>query len=38
LLDLKDCGDETPMLAIGDGAIGFWSALGEVYPQTKEQR
>jgi len=27
-----------PKLAIGDGALGFWKALAEVYPTTKEQR
>lgn len=27
-----------PVLAIGDGALGFWSALGEVFPQTRAQR
>jgi transposase-like protein len=27
-----------PVLAIGDGALGFWGALREVFPQTTEQR
>ena len=27
-----------PELAIGDGAMGFWSALDEVFPKTKQQR
>ena len=27
-----------PKLAIGDGALGFWGAVGEVWPETKEQR
>jgi transposase-like protein len=27
-----------PVLAIGDGALGFWGALREVFPETKEQR
>ena len=27
-----------PVLAVGDGALGFWGALREVFPQTKEQR
>jgi transposase-like protein len=27
-----------PVLAIGDGALGFWAALREVYPETREQR
>jgi len=38
LLDLKGRGVESPKLAIGDGGMGFWAALREVYPQTKEQR
>ena len=25
-------------LAVGDGALGFWSALSEVYPETRSQR
>ena len=27
-----------PLLAIGDGALGFWSALEEVFPSTRQQR
>ena len=27
-----------PVLAIGDGALGFWGALREVFPDTREQR
>jgi transposase-like protein len=27
-----------PVLAVGDGALGFWSALGEVFPATRVQR
>jgi len=39
LLDLKQRGlTKPPKLAVGDGAIGFWAALWEVYPTTKEQR
>ena len=39
LLDLKRRGLlKGPKLAIGDGALGFWTALREVYPGTKEQR
>jgi len=39
LLDLKMRGMElAPKLATGDGAMGFWAALHEVYPQTREQR
>ena len=39
LLDLRSRGLQTaPKLAIGDGALGFWSALDEVFPETKRQR
>ncbi len=38
LRDLKRRGMAAPVLAIGDGALGFWAALREVYPQTEEQR
>jgi transposase-like protein len=39
LLDLKRRGLEAgPELAAGDGALGFWKALREVYGQTREQR
>jgi putative transposase len=39
LLDVKRRGLAIdPKLAIGDGALGFWKALAEVYPATKEQR
>jgi transposase-like protein len=27
-----------PVLAAGDGALGFWSAVREVFPETREQR
>jgi transposase-like protein len=27
-----------PHLAVGDGALGFWKALNQVYPTTREQR
>jgi putative transposase len=38
LLDLKARGlTEPPELAIGDGAMGFWAALSEIYPQTRGQ-
>ena len=29
---------EAPMLATGDGALGFWKALRQVYPSTRQQR
>lgn len=36
---LKERGLETgPRLAVGDGALGFWAALEEVYPHTRLQR
>jgi len=39
LLDLKQRGiQEGPKLAIGDGALGFWAALREVFPGCREQR
>ena len=38
LLQLKSRGMNVPELAIGDGTMGFWAALEEVYPETREQR
>ncbi len=38
LRDLKRRGMTAPKLASGDGALGFWAALRQVYPGTKEQR
>ena len=39
LLDLKRRGLViAPELAIGDGALGFWKALREIYGETREQR
>ena len=39
LLDVKARGlDVDPKLATGDGALGFWKALREVWPATREQR
>jgi transposase-like protein len=38
---LRDCarrGMRAPVLAAGDGALGFWGALREVFPQAREQR
>jgi transposase-like protein len=38
---LRDCkrrGMRAPVLAVGDGALGFWGALREVFPNTPEQR
>jgi len=39
LLDLKNRGlTSLPKLAVGDGALGFWAALREIFPETREQR
>ena len=38
LLDLKARGFTPPSLATGDGALGFWAALAELYPTTRTQR
>jgi len=38
LRDLKRRGMPVPKLAIADGALGFWAALRDVYPDTEEQR
>lgn len=39
LRDLKRRGlKEVPKLAVGDGGLGFWAALEEEFPQTREQR
>ena len=37
LRDLKERGMNAPALAIGDGALGFWSAMGELFPMTRQQ-
>jgi len=39
LLSLKERGlEDGPKLAIGDGSLGFWKALKQIYPQTRQQR
>jgi len=39
LLDLQDRGLKmAPELAVGDGALGFWAALEEIFPTTRSQR
>ena len=39
LVDLKARGlAYPPLLAIGDGALGFWSALDKIFPKTRQQR
>ena len=38
---LRSCkrrGMRAPVLAVGDGALGFWKAVRDVFPDTKEQR
>lgn len=38
LRDLKSRGMKAPVIAVGDGALGFWNAIGEIFPTTKHQR
>ena len=38
LRDLRDRGLKRPMVVIGDGALGIWAALREVWSQTRSQR
>ncbi len=38
LRDLKQRGMTAPVVAVGDGALGFWAALADVFPDTREQR
>jgi transposase-like protein len=38
LRNLRDRGMKAPNVAVGDGALGFWAALPEVFPSTLEQR
>ncbi len=38
LRDLKRRGMVAPVLAIGDGALGFWGAVRDVWPETRHQR
>lgn len=38
---LRDCrrrGMRAPVVAVGDGALGFWKAVRDVFPETVEQR
>ena len=38
---LRSCkrrGMRAPVLAVSDGALGFWAALREAFPETREQR
>jgi transposase-like protein len=38
LRGLKRRGMRAPVLAVGDGALGFWGALRAVFPKTRAQR
>ncbi|MDQ4001683.1 MAG: IS256 family transposase [Actinomycetota bacterium] len=38
LRDLKKRGMRAPVLAVGDGALGFWGAVRDVFPETCHQR
>ncbi|MET9921568.1 IS256 family transposase [Streptomyces sp. NPDC006435] len=38
LRDAARRGMRAPVLAVGDGALGFWNALNEVFPETRHQR
>jgi len=38
LRDLKRRDMQAPKIAVGDGALGFWAACRDVWPQTREQR
>jgi transposase-like protein len=38
LRSLRDRGLVAPLVAIGDGALGLWAALRDVFPETRHQR
>jgi transposase-like protein len=38
LRSLKRRGMQAPLVAVGDGALGFWAAAREVWPDTQSQR
>ena len=38
LRDAERRGMHAPVLAVGDGALGFWKALRDIFPDTREQR
>lgn len=38
LRDLARRGMQAPVVAVGDGALGFWAAVRAVWPETREQR
>jgi putative transposase len=37
LVEVKSRGLKIPEIAVGDGALGFWKALDEVFPATRRQ-
>ncbi len=37
LRGLERCGMKAPLLSIGDGALGFWAAVRNVWPETRHQ-
>jgi putative transposase len=38
LRDLRRRGMRAPVVAVGDGALGLWAALRDVFPETRHQR
>ena len=38
LRDLRRRGMQAPVVAVGDGALGLWAALRDVFPETRHQR
>ena len=38
LRDLKRRGMRPPVVAVGDGALGFWGAIRDVFPESLQQR
>jgi putative transposase len=38
LRDLRRCGMRAPVVMVGDGALGLWAALRDVFPATRQQR
>lgn len=38
LRSLRDRGMRAPAVAVGDGALGFWGAIRDVWPETRDQR
>jgi putative transposase len=38
LRSLKRRGMRAPVVGVGDGALGFWASVRDVWPETREQR